>query len=550
MTNETLNDDYDIIIVGSGAAGLIASIVAQDKGLKPLLLEKAQSWGGTSALSGGGVWVPNNMLMQADGDEDSLEEALAYMEEVIEDVGAASSRERKLAFLTNAPKMMKFAADKGFQWVRARYYPDYYPDRIGGKIGRVVEGKVFDGKRLGKWLATQRSGKIDISLVFKTDDVYLFPLMKRTWKGFFRILKILGDTIWWRITGRKPLAIGQTLTGQLMMIAQQHHIPIVLNAALEDVIVKDDKVVGAVVNVNGETKRINAAKGVLLSAGGFARSAEFRKKHQGVTGEYSSASIDDTGDAIQIGMKLGAETALMDDAWWGPTVMMPNGSPMFIVSERSLPHSIIVDSQGERFTNESRSYIDAGHDQLNRDKIVSAIPAWLILDARHRSRYMFGMAMGGSTPKDWIDSGFFTKANSLEELATKIKIDVEGLQKTVKRFNGFADTGVDLDFKRGATVYDNYYSDPRVKPNPNLGHIAKAPFWAVAIYPGDLGTKGGLLTDEHARVVRKDGSLIEGLYATGNTTASVMGHTYPGPGSTLAPAMTFAYIAVSHMAAK
>jgi len=242
---------------------------------------------------------------------------------------------------------------------------------------------------------------------------------------------------------------------------------------------------------------------------------------------------------------------LMDDAWWGPSLVDPETAVVsFTLWERSFPHSIIVDSTGKRFMNESESYIDAGHHQYERNRKVQAIPAWMILDGRHRKWYPLGLMPPGSTPSSAFESGFVTKADTLEELAQKIGVDLAGLAETTTRFNRMAARGVDEDFGRGGTAYDRWYGDPRCKPNPNLGSIEKAPFYAVKVWPGDLGTKGGLLTDEHARVVRADGSAISGLYAAGNTTASVMGRTYPGPGATLGASTTFAYIAVKAMNGK
>ncbi|WP_449373390.1 FAD-binding protein [Arthrobacter psychrolactophilus] len=211
-----------------------------------------------------------------------------------------------------------------------------------------------------------------------------------------------------------------------------------------------------------------------------------------------------------------------------------------------MPFSIIVDQSGARFTNESQSYIDFGHDLLERDKEVAALPSWLIMDHRHRQRYLASsLLMNGKGKRE---QGIVVKAASLDELAAKMSIDPAALRATVERFNGFAKTGVDVDFGRGRTVYDNYYGDPGVKPNPNLGTIEKGPFTAVQIVPGDLGTKGGLLTDEHARVLDEQGAPIDGLYAAGNNTASVMGHTYPGPGSTISPAVIFGYLGARHAA--
>jgi 3-oxosteroid 1-dehydrogenase len=242
-------------------------------------------------------------------------------------------------------------------------------------------------------------------------------------------------------------------------------------------------------------------------------------------------------------MAIGAATALMDDAWWGPVFIDSKGQAQFMLWERSAPFGIIVDSTGKRFMNESASYVDCGHWQYERNKEVPAIPAYLIADARHRKYYLFGMMPPRMTPKEAYESGMMAKADSIRELAIACGIDADNLEQTVQRFNGFAATGKDLDFHRGDSAYDRVYSDPKVKPNPNLGPIEQPPFFAVRVWPGDLGTKGGLLTDEVARVLREDGSVIKGLYAAGNTSASVMGRTYPGPGSTIGPAMVFGMIA-------
>jgi 3-oxosteroid 1-dehydrogenase len=290
---------------------------------------------------------------------------------------------------------------------------------------------------------------------------------------------------------------------------------------------------------------------VLLSAGGFAKNAQMRETYERAptSTEWTSVPPGDTGDAIRAGIDIGAATALMDDAWWGPTLVDPaTGTPSFILWERSFPHSIIVDSSGRRFMNESESYVDAGHHQYERNEQVPAIPAWLIVDARHRRRYPMATLPPGLTPRSALKSGFLTKAVTLDELAGAIGVDPAGLADTVERFNALAGAGVDEDFGRGRTAYDHVYGDPSNHPNPNLGTIERAPFYAVKVWPGDLGTKGGLLTDEHARVLREDSTPIPGLYAAGNTTASVMGRTYPGPGSTIGPATTFAYIAMRHLA--
>ena len=246
-------------------------------------------------------------------------------------------------------------------------------------------------------------------------------------------------------------------------------------------------------------------------------------------------------------MQLGADMALLDDAWWGPATVKNDGTRLFLLSERSVPHTIIVDQQGNRYFNESESYIDAGHAMLERNKKIPAIHSWMILDARHRKRFMFNTAMPYMTPKEWVKDGFFIKASSIEDLAQQCNIPYDQLKNTIDRFNRFVDTGIDEDFGRGNSKYDNYYGDPTYS-NPNLGKIDKAPFWALKVYPGDLGTKGGFVTNEYGQVL-KDGLPIEGLYATGNATASVMGRTYPGAGSTLGPTMAFGYAAAKHILA-
>jgi 3-oxosteroid 1-dehydrogenase len=241
----------------------------------------------------------------------------------------------------------------------------------------------------------------------------------------------------------------------------------------------------------------------------------------------------------------------MDDAWWGPTFRNPQtGETHFSVVERSLPHSIIVESQGKRFMNEAQSYIDCGHAMYKRNKDVPAIPAWLVFDTQYRNRYLLVSYLPGRTPDSAFTSGFIAKADNISALAKKIGVNSEGLISTIDHFNSMARRGIDDEFERGRTAYDRQFGDPSCKPNPNLGTLQKPPFFAMQMWPGDLGTKGGLVTDESGHVITKDGKQILGLYAAGNTSATVMGRTYPGAGSTLEPAMTFAFISVDDMALK
>ena len=538
---DTWDREVDLLVAGTGAAGLSAAITAADSGLSVLIVESTDKWGGTTMLSGGGLWMPNNPLMKS---PDSQAEALTYMDDVIADCGPASSPARRRAFVEAVPTVFNDLARLGVRWTSAKDYPDYYPDRPGGKVGRGIEVQPFDSKRLGDWVARSRF-KEGLPAPLKTDDVWLLSRAWSTPSGFVRGARFVFRTLGGIVSGKKLFGLGSALVMSLMEIVRRQGTEVLLSTPVTDLVLENGRVIGAVVTSNGRTLRIRTRRGVVLGAGGFAQNKEWRQKYHGIDGN-SSAAAGDQGTAIDVGRRAGGALALMDDAWWGSSVPSPKGA-QFMLSERSMPYGIIVDQSGSRFTNESESYIDFGHDMMERNKTVPAIPAWIIVDVRHRRRYLFSpLLLGG---KGLVEAGIVVKAKTLDELATAISIDPAALRATVERFNGFARTGVDEDFGRGRTVYDNYYGDPTVKPNPNLGALEKGPFTAVQVVPGDLGTKGGLLTDEHARVLDETGAVIEGLYAAGNTTASVMGRTYPGPGSTIAPAVIFGYLAAKHASA-
>jgi 3-oxosteroid 1-dehydrogenase len=316
-------------------------------------------------------------------------------------------------------------------------------------------------------------------------------------------------------------------------------------------LVEDGKVTGLTATRADEPITIRARRGVLIATGGFERNAAMRAEYQrqpiGI--EWTVGSPGNTGDGIIAGQQAGAGLDLMDDAWWGPSIPL-TGGPYFCLAERSLPGSILVNAAGHRFVNEAAPYVDAVHamyDRHTEDK--QHIPAWLITDQRYRNNYLFaGLPPRKSLPRRWFAAGVVFRAATLPELADQIGVSADGLAETVARFNGFARVGKDEDFARGDSAYDRYYGDPRCRPNPNLAPLDVPPFYAIKIVPGDLGTKGGLRTDERARVLRRDGTPIPGLYAAGNASAAVMGHSYAGAGATIGPAMTFGYIAALDMA--
>ncbi|MFZ0529115.1 MAG: FAD-binding protein, partial [Propionicimonas sp.] len=535
---------------GTGVAALAAAVTAADAGLKVLMLESTDRWGGSSAMSGGGLWLPNNPLMRRDRVGDSREEALAYLEATVGDAGPAASRERKEAFVDGVDGFVTLAERHGVRFARAADYPDYYPERPGGKIGRAVEVEPFDVKRIGPWWETSR-GQDGVPAPVKTDDFWLLSRAWSTPAGFTRGAQVVFRVLGSLARRRQDVGMGAAVTASLLDVALRLGVTVWLSAPVEDLILDDGRVVGVRTVHDGTAVAVRAERGVFLGGGGFDHNAEWRQRLQGVDGSASSGSRGNVGSAIEVAQRAGAAVALMDDAWWGGSIpaATPDGSAAFLVSERSMPFSIIVDAAGQRFANESESYVDLGHHMLEHSRTTPGT-FWMVTDARHARRYLRSYALDPRATKAMRAAGIMVTAPTLADLAVRIGVDAARLDATVQRFNGFARSGVDQDFGRGNSAYDRYYGDPLVRPNPNLGTLEKGPFTAVQVVPGDLGTKGGVLTDASARVLREDGSVIEGLYAGGNNSASVMGHTYPGPGSTLGPAAVFGFLAAKHLAGK
>jgi 3-oxosteroid 1-dehydrogenase len=344
--------------------------------------------------------------------------------------------------------------------------------------------------------------------------------------------------------------LGNALAGRLRLSLADRNIPVWLNTSASRLIVEGGRVIGLEAQKAGQNVRIRANKAVILAAGGFAHNKAMREKYQRqpITDAWTVASPADDGDGIRMGLELGATVEFMDDAWWMPTSLAPGEEmPNMSIVDRSLPGCIIVNKKGKRFTNEAAPYIDVVKNQYaNHFREGGAIPAYFIMDKRFRSRYPAGPMMPMYTPKKFISSGYLKVADTLEGLAEKCGIDPQGLAAEVARFNEYAVTGKDLDFKKGDNNIDLFYADPSVRPNPCLGRLDKPPYYAIELWPGDLGTKGGLVTDDHARVLRQDGLPIEGLYVTGNCSAAVMGNSYAGAGATIGPSMVFGYIAAQH----
>ncbi|WP_054056011.1 3-oxosteroid 1-dehydrogenase [Alloactinosynnema sp. L-07] len=527
---------------------MTAALAAAHRGLRTVLIEKAATFGGSTARSGGGVWIPNNSALRAAGVPDSPEQAAAYLDHIVGDVVPA---ERRKAFLDNGPAVVDFVlANTPLDLAWVPDYADYYPEAPGGLPGgRSVEPKPLDARLLGADRAdlTPPYLKAPTGMAITQADYRWMNLMARHPRGLLRAGRVAGRRALSLLRRREMLTMGQALTAGLRVGLTRAGVEVRLSTPMLDLSTADGRVLGVVT----EGGILEARLGVVVTSGGFERNERMRKEYQRepITADWTVGAPENTGDGIEAGLRLGAAVELMDDAWWGPSIELPRG-PYFCLAERTLPGCVMVNQAGERFVNEASPYVDAVHamyDGHTDDK--PHIPAWLILDQRYRNRYVFaGLGPRQPLPGRWFKSGAVYKASTLADLANRIDVPADALVSTVERFNGFARSGRDEDFHRGESAYDRYYGDPRVKPNPCLGELGKPPFYAVRIVPGDLGTKGGLRTDTRARVLRGDGTHIPGLYAAGNASAAVMGHTYAGPGATLGPAMVFGYLAAQDIA--
>ncbi|OMB94597.1 3-ketosteroid-delta-1-dehydrogenase [Mycobacterium sp. NS-7484] len=554
--------EYDVVVVGSGAAGMVAALTAAHQGLSTVVVEKAPHYGGSTARSGGGVWIPNNEILKRDGVKDTPDAARTYLHKIIGDVVPA---EKIDTYLDRSPEMLSFVLKNSplkLCWVPG--YSDYYPETPGGKpTGRSVEPKPFNAKKLGvdeKGLEPPY-GKVPMNMVVMQQDYVRLNQLKRHPRGVLRSIKVGVRSVWANATGKNLVGMGRALIAPLRIGLQKAGVPVLLNTALTDLYVEDGVVRGIYVvdprDANAEPQLIRARRGVILGSGGFEHNEQMRVKYQRapITTEWTVGAVANTGDGILAAEKQGAALEFMEDSWWGPTVPLVD-SPWFALSERNSPGSIIVNMAGKRFMNESMPYVEAVHHMYGGQYGQGAgpgenIPAWLIFDQQYRDRFIFaGLQPGQRIPKKWLESGVIVKADTLEELAAKTGLPADAFAATIDRFNGFARSGVDEDFHRGDSAYDRYYGDPTNKPNPNLGEIKHGPFYAAKMVPGDLGTKGGIRTDVHGRALRDDDSVIEGLYAAGNVSSPVMGHTYPGPGGTIGPAMTWGYLAALDIAGK
>jgi 3-oxosteroid 1-dehydrogenase len=533
---------------------MVAALAALDSGLEPLVVEKQPLVGGSTGLSGGIIWLPNNPLMRADGIADSHEDGLAYLADVVGDIGAPSSPARREMFLTAGYEMINFLLRKGIRLVRCDGWSDYYPNHKGGNAaGRAVEGIPFDAAELGNW-----SGKVQPPLaknygfVVKTNELRSVQYFNRAPRAFAVASRVFLRTAAARIRRREMLTNGASLIAQMLKVLihlGDGEPPLWTNAAMEDLIVEDGRVVGACIIRDGSSLNVEARKGVLLAAGGFGHNADMRRRYSGDQpneAKWSIANAGDTGEVLQAAMGLGAKTDLLDEAWWLPMVFIADGAAASLGAGRQRPGAIYVDSTGRRFCNESNSYVEVGKAMYAN----KAVPCWQIFDDGYVRRYVSGAnpLKRRRLPVELIEQGAVKRADTIADLAREIDVPADGLAHTIARFNQFAAKGLDPDFGRGQSAYNDCLGDPGYRPNAAVGPLDRAPYYATKIYPADVGTCGGVITNEHAQVLDERDRVIDGLYATGNTTATVMGRTYPGAGASIASTMVFGYVAARHAA--
>jgi 3-oxosteroid 1-dehydrogenase len=549
MTTEPAT--FDVVVAGSGAAGMTAALTAASLGLSVVVIEKAGAFGGSTARSGGGIWAPGNAVLRAAGVTDTPGQARAYLAHVAGADVPAASRE---AFLEHGPAMLDLVLARTplrLAWVPD--YADYYPEAPGGLArGRSLEPVPFDSGLLGAELAHLARPYLPSPVAITQAEYRWLSLGPRHPRAVRAGARVAGRAARGRLRGRRVLSLGQALAAGLRAGLAASGVPVWLETPMTGLEVQGDRVTGVHATRGGEPLVIRARRGVLIATGGFERNEEMRRRYQRepIGTQWTTGAPGNTGDGILAGLDVGAATGLMDDAWWGPSIPL-SGGPYFCLAERSLPGCLLVNGAGQRFVNESAPYVDAVHAMYNGNTPENPhIPAWLVFDQGYRDRYVFaGLPPRKALPRRWYAAGAVVRADDLAGLARAAGVAADGLAKTVTRFNEFAAAGRDEEFGRGDSAYDRYYGDPRRRPNPNLAPVARPPFYAVKMVPGDLGTKGGLRTDEHARVLREDGTAIPGLYAAGNASAAVMGHSYAGAGATIGPAMTFGYIAARVMAA-
>jgi succinate dehydrogenase/fumarate reductase flavoprotein subunit len=553
MTPQPDQSEVDALVIGAGAAGMTAALVASLEGLDVLLCEKSASVGGTSATSAGTIWVPGTRQARAAGLTDAIEAVRQYLDAVI---GPAPD-DRRETYLKTGPEAVDYL-DRRSEVKFAPYtrHPDYLANRPGATIaGRPLAPLPFDGRLLGRDFDLVRPPIGEFmalgGMMIGRDDIEPLARPFASLSSFRAAVSLLSRHARDRLRFRRGtrLLMGNALVARLLYSLRRNGVPIWVNASLQELSVTGGRVDGAIVSTGGKLLRVIARRGVVLATGGFGGSVERLNDYLTPPLRHAVAFAGAAGDGMRIARSLGAavEEDHASPAFWTPvseTGWLGDGCGAFphLSLDRAKPGLIAVNAAGERFVDEAVSYHEFVIGMHRSHQSVRTIPAWLICDRRFLDKYGLGRVPPGLRgARRALAGGYLIEASSLEALAGKIGVDAAGLQKTVQRHNRFADTGEDDDFGKGSTEFDRHNGDPAQKPNPCLARIESAPFYAMAVYPSTLGSSVGLRTDADARVLTASGEPIPGLFACGNDMASIMRGHYPGPGITLGPALVFGY---------
>ncbi|MBR0928315.1 FAD-dependent oxidoreductase [Bradyrhizobium diazoefficiens] len=556
--------ECDVLVAGSGCSGMSAAITARSRGLDVLIVEKEPRFGGTTARSGGWLWIPGTSLAKAYGIAETQEQARTYLRH---EAGNNFDAERVDAFLTAGPEAVDFfTAKTALRFDMPLVFPDYHAEAPGGaQGGRSMVTRPFDGRELGDLIK---------SLGMPLPELTVFGMMLGSGKEiihFMRVTKSLTSAAYvakrlsrhlmdlLRYGRGMTLTNGNALAGRLAKSALDLKIPMWLSSPVRELTVENGAVTGAIVSREGREVRVRARHGVVLACGGFPHDVERRKKmfpHAPTGNEhYSPGPTGNTGDGLRLAERAGGhvEDRLPNAAAWVPVSLTTrkDGSkgvmPHFI--DRAKPGVIAVMRDGKRFANEGNSYHDFVQAMIKAAKPGEEIAAYLVCDHKTLRKYGLGCVPPFPMPLGHhLETGYLMRGDTLEALAAKTGIDARAFAETVRQFNATAPQGHDAAFGKGSKAYNRYQGDAMHGPNPCVAPIENGPFYAIKMVVGDLGTYAGIVTDANARALDAEGRVIPGLYAAGNDMASIMGGNYPGAGITLGPALTFGYIAGRHLA--
>ncbi len=563
MSDQSWDDEVDLLVLGTGAGGLAAAVTGADQGLSTLVLEKTEYLGGTTAYSAGTCWIPGNRFLDDDND---VEQASRYLDAL---VGDRAPRELREAYLARGGEMVEYLDRIGVGFWHSKTVVDYHPEIPGSARGRALEPQTFDGRALGKAdFGRVRRPVPEFALfggtlmVRRAEVNDLLGIYAGSVRGVLMALRL--GVRWGADRLRYPrgtrLAMGNALVASLFHKLRQRFGQVWFRATATRLLTDDGRVVGAIVAYQGRELRVRVRRGVVLAGGGFSASPDWRAKYlPSPTPQYTRAGEGSTGDTLALARAVGGALGEPrdDNAFWfpssigrrrdGSTVVFPH------IWDRAKPGIVAVNAAGRRFVDESVSYHRFTRAMYDSHKSVPTIPAWLVIDSRALARYGLGM-IRPHTPapmlRKYVEAGYLQRGATVRELAASIGVDPDGLERTVADANRYARTGVDEEFGKGTSVFGRQYGDAGHTPNVNLGPIETAPYYAIAVVPTPLGTALGLQTDPSARVLDEAGEPIPGLYACGNDAQSVMASEYPGAGCQVGAGLTFGYVAARHAAAR